>query len=110
MSRARRMRMRQVRRNRRIAAIVGIIFAAVLFSILFNQLHVMAEKPQTYKYYTEIRVERNDTLCSIAEKYMTEEYSSTNQYIREVQEINNIGAVIEYGQRLMVPYYSEEVK
>ena len=110
MNRAKRMRMRQVRRNRRIVLIMVIIFAAVLFSVLFNRLHVFAEKPMTYKYYTQVRVERNDTLWSIAEKYMTDEYISMNQYVREVQKINDIGPVVEYGQYLMVPYYSEERK
>lgn len=110
MSRTRRMRMRQIRRNRRIAFVLGILLTAILFSVLFNQLHVMAERPQTYKYYTQVRVERNDTLWSIAEEYMTEEYISVNQYVREVQKINGIGPIVEYGQYLMVPYYSEEVK
>lgn len=110
MNRAKRMRMRQVRRNRRIVLIMVIIFAAVLFSVLFNRLNVLAEKPMTYKYYTQVRVERNDTLWSIAAEYMTSEYISMNQYVREVQEINDIGPVVEYGQYLMVPYYSEEKK
>lgn len=110
MSRAKRMRMRQVRRNRRIAAIIGIIFMAVILSVLFNHLNVTAQKPQTYKYYTDVRVQRDDTLWSIAEEYMTEEYKSIDEYVREVQKINHVGNVIEYGQCLMVPYYSEELK
>lgn len=110
MSRTQRMRVRQVRRNRRIVLIMGMLAAVILFSILFDQLDVLAEKPQTYKYYTQVRVERNDTLWSIAEEYMTEEYISVNQYVREVQKINGIGPIVEYGQYIIVPYFSEELK
>lgn len=110
MSRAKKMRMRQVRRNRRIAVVVIIIFAAFLLSVIFNHLNVMAERPQTYKYYTDIRVQRNDTLWTIAEKYMSEEYKNINEYVREVREINHVGNQVEYGQRLMIPYYSDELK
>lgn len=110
MSRSRKMRRKQLRRNRRIAALVGILFAALFISMAFARFKVLAEKQQTYKYYTEVRVQRKDTLWSIAETYMTEEYSNINEYVREVQKINDIGCTVEYGQRLMVPYYSEEKK
>lgn len=110
MSRAKRMRIRQVRRNRRIAAVIGIVFIALILSVLFNHLNVMAEKPQTYKYYTDVRVQRGDTLWSIAEEYMTEEYKNVGEYIREVQQINHVGNVVEYGKLLVIPYYSEELK
>lgn len=110
MSRSRKIRRKQLRRNRRIAALLGILFAALFISMAFSRFRVFAEKPTTYKYYTEVRVQRRDTLWSIAQTYMTEEYSSINEYIREVQRINDIGYALEYGQRLMVPYYSQERK
>ena len=60
--------------------------------------------------YTEVRVDRGDTLWSIADRYMTEEYTSRKSYVREVQKLNNIGCDVRYGQRILVPYYSEDVK
>lgn len=110
MSRAKRMRIRQIRRNRRIAFTVIVITLVVLFVMLFDRLYVTAEKPSAYKYYTDVRVQNNDTLWTIAERYMTEEYDSIEDYVHELREINNLGCVVEYGQQIMVPYYSEEEK
>lgn len=110
MSRARRMRIQRVRRNRRIAFVAGVVLTGLLLSILFSQLDVMAQKPTAYKYYTDIRVQRDDSLWSIAQEYMSAEYSSIHDYIQEVRQINSIGGEVVYGQHLMVPYYSEEQK
>ncbi len=110
MSRAKRMRKRQVKRNRRIATVIGIVFFALIMSVFCNHLNVTAQKPQTYKYYTDVRVQRGDTLWSIAEEYMTEEYKSIDEYVHEVQRINHVGNMVEYGKLLVVPYYSEELK
>lgn len=110
MSRARKRRIRQIQRNRRIASVFMLVVISFSISILCNNFSARAERPATYKYYTDIYVESGDTLWSIAEKYMTDEYKNTASYIREVQEINNIGSVIQYGQHLTVPYYSEELK
>lgn len=107
MSRARQIRLRRVQRNRRIAAIMGILMFSVCVSIVFHNFHVQAEKPETFKYYTEVRVDRGDTLWDIAMEYMTEEYRSVSEYIREVKEINNLGVELQYGQFLTVPYYSD---
>ena len=71
---------------------------------------MIAEKPVTYKYYTEVRVERGDTLWSIADRFMTEEYISRKAYVHEVQKINNLGCELQYGQRILVPYYSDDMK
>lgn len=87
-----------------------LVVMALNVSVLGHTFSVRAEKPDTYKYYTDIRVESGDTLWDIAMEYMTEEYSSPAAYIREVKKINNIGEQIRYGQYLTVPYYSEEKK
>ncbi|MGI6018507.1 MAG: LysM peptidoglycan-binding domain-containing protein [Marvinbryantia sp.] len=110
MSRARKKRIRQIRRNRRIAAVLFLVLTALNISMLGHTLSVNAEKPETYKYYTDIRVKSGETLWDIAMEYMTEEYSTPSDYIREVKRINNIGEQIQYGQYLTVPYYSEVQK
>lgn len=107
MSRARKRRIRQIRRNRRIAAVLFLVLTALNISMLGYTLSVKAEKPETYKYYTDIRVKSGETLWDIAMEYMTEEYRSPSDYIREVKQINNIGEQIQYGQYLTIPYYSE---
>lgn len=110
MSRARKRRIRQIRRNRRIAAVLFLVLMSLNISVVGHTLSVGAEKPQTYKYYTEIRVGSGETLWDIAMEYMTDEYRSPAAYIREVKKINNIGEQIQYGQYLTIPYYSEVKK
>lgn len=110
MSSARKRRARQMKRNRRIAAVLFLVLTSLNISVIGHTLSVKAEKPETYKYYTDIRVERGETLWDIAMEYMTEEYSSPSAYIREVKKINNIGEQIQYGQYLTIPYYSEVQK
>ena len=101
-------------RHRRIVFITKLcicIFAAV---VVFGSLVVKASTPQAqdaYKYYTDVKVDRGMTLTDIAKEYMTEEYETANEYINEVRRINSICEdEIYYGQKLMVPYYSSELK
>ena len=63
----------------------------------------------SYKYYTSITVSGDDTLWSIAEKYMDpEHYQSANDYIQEVKNLNHLkNDVITYGEHLIVPYYMD---
>lgn len=111
MSRARKRRLRQIRRNRRIASVFALVIMAFSVSILFHNFSVQAkQRPAAYKYFTDIRVESGDTLWSIAQEYMTEEYRTPADYIHEIMELNNIGCEIQYGQYLTIPYYSEKLK
>lgn len=64
-----------------------------------------------YKYYTSIQLHSGDTLWSIAETYMTDEYEDIYEYIDEVMEINHLGSdYLQAGSKLCVPYYSSEFK
>lgn len=69
------------------------------------------EDAGAYKYFTEVRVSKGMTLWDIANRYISSEYESVDDYIKEVKEINSIYTnEIYYGQSLMVPYYSTELK
>ena len=61
----------------------------------------------SHKYYKSITIADNDTLWSIAEKYMDKEhYACINDYIEEVKHMNNLtDDVIHYGKYLIIPYY-----
>ena len=64
-----------------------------------------------YKYYTSIQIDSGMSLWEIAEEYMTEEYDSQEEYIREVKNINHLEDDLLYaGSYLCVPYYSSEYK
>lgn len=59
------------------------------------------------KYFKCIYISADDTLWSIAEENMTEEYDSINEYIKEVKEINNLSSDKIYcGATLIIPYYA----
>lgn len=59
------------------------------------------------KFFKCIDVEADDTLWSIAETYISEEYPSIDDYISEVKSINNLtGDKIYSGATLIVPYYA----
>lgn len=58
------------------------------------------------KCFAYIEIDVGDTLWDIAERYMTEEYKSKQQYIDEVKYINNLDSnQITAGAYLLVPYY-----
>ena len=104
---------RTVRRRRKRIHSTGILFIVLMMTIVssFVVCHrTDAAVGRQYKYYTEVYVGRHDTLESIADKYISEEYVSTKEYIREVREINDLGLEVQYGQHIMVPYYSSEIK
>lgn len=59
------------------------------------------------KYFTCVSIDSEDTLWSIANEYITDEYNSIEQYIDEVKSINNLSTdKIYYGATLVVPYYA----
>lgn len=64
-----------------------------------------------HKYYTSVEIESGSSLWEIAEEYMTEEYDSVEDYIKEVKKINHLTEDLIYeGAYLCVPYYSSEIK
>lgn len=97
-----------------------ILLAATLILIFvigvgFGTLLTRAQEPTSegnYKYYTSIEIEKDDTLWSIADEYMdAAHYASRGDYISEVMSLNHMGdSSIVSGQKLIVPYYSSELK
>ncbi|MBR1815537.1 MAG: LysM peptidoglycan-binding domain-containing protein [Lachnospiraceae bacterium] len=98
-----------VHRNYKLTIImIGIVLLAFVF--LFgadkNEQEVDAS---TYnvKYYKCITIGEDDTLWSIADEYISEEYSSRDAYIAEIKSINDLtGDTIYSGATLVVPYYA----
>lgn len=113
---ARLMRIRQSRKRRaqkrRIRRAVLVLAAALtLWLALTGFSRVSVTKAPVYRYYTAVTVRCNDTLWGIARQHLTEEYSSVKAYMKDIMEVNGMKTdAIYYGQKLILPYYSTEVK
>ena len=79
------------------AILITFLILAVSLSICFT-VNADQEKPKS--------------LWDIANEHMTEEYDSPKTYIKEVKSINSLTDVdkIYAGQRIVIPYYSTELK
>ncbi len=95
-----------------LVALFTITFGSILFGSIFSSAHGdTLEEPVMYKYYKSIEIQRGDSLWSIANEYMTDDYGSVQEYIDELKQINSLYSdTIHEGQSLMVAYYDTEMK
>lgn len=96
-------------RNRRVA--LGLIIAVIVFTTSFITAVLMSKAQSdeaAVKYYTRITVGSGDTLGALALRYMTDDYRSTEAYIKEVRRINHMSEEDDLiaGTNVVVPYYS----
>lgn len=109
----RRERQRNLRFLKRIFALMMILVAPVLLLLHFTADRTEAEKVNvpTYKYYTSIEVDQGESLWSIASDHMSPEYRDIYDYMSEIAAINHLhGDQLDRGQRIIIPYYSTELK
>lgn len=97
--------------------IILVVLTIVLVAVLTISYHAILStaasetKEVSFKYYTSIEVAYGDSLWSIAEAYISDEYDSVNDYIKEVKAINHMDEdAIVAGQSLIIPYFSTEFK
>ncbi|MGN0374386.1 MAG: LysM peptidoglycan-binding domain-containing protein [Butyrivibrio sp.] len=88
------------------ALFVTLIAGFVAGCILSRANRCMAGSNDS-KYFTNITVEKGDTLWNIAEKYNDEDhYSSIYDYMNELRKMNNLTSDELYaGQSLVITYY-----
>lgn len=105
-------RQREIRRKC-LMAVMSICLILVC-AVSYHAIQTTAstgEEELNFKYYTNITVEKGETLWDIADKYIDyEEYDNKMEYIAEVQSINHLNNkdAIRAGQHLIVPYFSNE--
>ena len=94
--------------------LVAVFIIGFLVFLVFQTSNIAnAGTPNSvrHKYYTSVEIESGSSLWEIAEEYMTEEYDSVEDYIKEVKQINHLTEDLIYeGAYLCVPYYSSEIK
>lgn len=81
----------------------------------FGTILTRAEEPaheNIYRYYENIEIQSGDTLWEIAEDYMdTAYYTSLTEYMNEIMTVNGmVSDRLVSGQKLIIPYYSEELR
>ena len=105
----------RTRRNQthiRKAPLVRILLAlalvsAVMIFVFCGDNAIQAEESTTAcKQYTSITIYPGDSLWSIAVEHADGHYSSTQEYIDEVKQINHLTSdTINAFEHLIVPYY-----
>ncbi len=89
-----------------LVSLITVLFIGCVFAQAKTPEQNMNNRTKCYK---SIEIQAGDTLWSIAEEYMTEEYYSVEAYVKDVQEINGFnGNRIYEGCYLVVPYYSDQ--
>lgn len=106
-------------RTRQIYFRVFITLACIITLVLFLSVSLFIIKAKAssqeealkYKYYTSITIESGETLWDIANEYASDDFRSITAYVNEVKHINHINdSRIYAGERLIIPYYSNEYK
>ena len=69
-----------------------------------------SSEPVHYKYFRSIMVYSGDTLSAISSRYIDDHYTSVQDYIDEVCEMNHLQDAddIHAGDYLIIPYYSTD--
>lgn len=88
-----------------------IVCCGVLFSCLIgSSIQAKGVVEEEYKYFKSIEVQKGDSLWTIAEEYMKDDYDTIQDYITEVQLINSIkGEQITEGCSIVIPYYDTDL-
>lgn len=98
-----------IHRHYKLSLGIGVILITFIFLSMgaFDGESNVNASTHNEKYFKCIEVSVDDTLWSIAEDNISEEYSSIDDYINEVKNINGlISDKIYSGATLIVPYYS----
>lgn len=101
--------------RRRYLFVAIIIITLLLLSGAFGSFIAKAQSPDTesnFKYYTHITVSYGESLWTIADRYMSDDYNNKEAYIQEVVRINSLDDENDLyaGTTIVVPYYSSEFK
>ena len=89
-----------------------IALLAICSSAILSKATTSDDEKVYYKYYTQIEIQKGDSLWTLAGEYMENgPYESRKEYMEEVAELNQLSnTTIFEGQCLIVPYYDDTYK
>ncbi|MBO7402865.1 MAG: LysM peptidoglycan-binding domain-containing protein [Lachnospiraceae bacterium] len=82
-----------------------------LFTVIFVVKTVNAKEkaPSRVKSFVSVRVSEGDTVWSIAEDYLSPEYSNITVLVKEIEKTNHlVNGQINSGNYIIVPVYIEK--
>lgn len=92
---------------------MGVIIGALLFCVLFLSIGIITTKAAVkndeprVKQVISMRIQKGDTLWSIAKEYITDEYKDIEDYISEIKSSNGLSTdTIHAGAYLIIPHYT----
>ncbi len=85
---------------------ISLILGVLLLSG-FNDTGKVNASTSNQKYFICVEIGEGETLWSIADLYFSEEYSTIDEYIEEIKELNGLSSDVIYcGATLVVPYFA----
>lgn len=85
---------------------IFLVLGVLLLSGL-NDTGKVSASTSNQKYFVCVEIGEGDTLWSIADLYFSEEYSTVEEYIKEIKELNDLSSDKIYsGATLVVPYFA----
>lgn len=98
-------------KRQRICRLCGLFLLIVLSITVINSVFTSdaSEDSERIKYFTSVEISDGDSLWTIADSHISDEYSDKNEYIKELCRLNHItmNEDIHAGMHLIVPYYSD---
>lgn len=93
--------------RRKMILFLVIAFAFLAGFIFFSSLSKAESSRPIYTYYTSYQIQDDDTLWSIADKYMTVENSDKSAFIKNIKSMNHmLDDNIKAGDYLIIEYQS----
>lgn len=104
-------RREEVKRQKYLLFIISFLLITMisLFSIKAHAYASDHKQTPIIKTFSSITIYSGDTLTSIAESHMGNEYASTDEYIKEVTFMNNMSTddILIPGNHLIIPIYAK---